>query len=256
MMSASVLSGCVAANRLHIGPPSDTPSSRPAASLPRSCTARTSSMRSSSVGRCATRSDSPVPRLSNRISREKPRQPAEESRERRFVPEVLEVRHPSHHEDEVDRAAAQDLIGDVYVPAARVMHGERRGREGVRRITGQQRNGRRIRDRRDEPVTAPVRCLDNPRAPRIVTQCAPDFTDAHLERAVAEEHSRPDRAEEFVLTDELARAVRRDIRARPVLSGRWRWGRRCRKGGRCPDRAEILRMRSSVPRTFQDKPGG
>jgi hypothetical protein len=58
---------------MHIGPPSEMPSSaarrEPAASI----TARTSSMRCSSVGRLfsSTRSESPVPRLSNTMSREK-----------------------------------------------------------------------------------------------------------------------------------------------------------------------------------------
>ena len=70
MMSASVWAGCVAANRLHIGPPSDTPSSTACLDPTASSTARTSSMRCSRVGRCVTGSDSPVPRLSNRISRE------------------------------------------------------------------------------------------------------------------------------------------------------------------------------------------
>ena len=40
---------------------------------------------------------------------------------------------------------------------------------------------------------------------RIVTQRSPDFADADLECAVAEEHPWPDRAEKLVFTDELAR---------------------------------------------------
>ena len=62
-------SGCSAANSTLIGAPSDTPKkaarSDPAASI----TARTSSTRCSSVGTDFTGSDSPVPRLSKRISR-------------------------------------------------------------------------------------------------------------------------------------------------------------------------------------------
>ena len=58
------------------------------------------------------------------------RQPPQESRERRLVPEVLEVRHPAHHEDEVDRAAPKHLIRDVDVAASRVVHGKRRCRGG------------------------------------------------------------------------------------------------------------------------------
>ena len=64
-----VSSGWVAANRIDIGTPSDTPiraaRSDPAASM----TARTSSIRSSSVGAPTTGSESPVPRLSNMIKR-------------------------------------------------------------------------------------------------------------------------------------------------------------------------------------------
>ena len=60
----------------------------------------------SSVGSSVTRSDRPVPRLSNRISRENDAEPAQEARERRLRPEVLEVRDPSHHEDEIERTVA------------------------------------------------------------------------------------------------------------------------------------------------------
>jgi hypothetical protein len=54
------------------GPPSDTPNRLARVEPAASSTARTSSMRASSPGSAltGTRSDSPVPRLSNRISRE------------------------------------------------------------------------------------------------------------------------------------------------------------------------------------------
>src|SRR5262249_38744930 len=59
----------------HIGPPSEPPKraarSEPAVSM----TARTSSIRTSRLGISVTRSDSPVPRLSNRMSREKEESP-------------------------------------------------------------------------------------------------------------------------------------------------------------------------------------
>ena len=67
---AQTRSGYVAAKRMLIGPPSETPikaaRSEPAASM----TARTSSMRVSNVGMPLTRSDMPVPRLSKRMSRQ------------------------------------------------------------------------------------------------------------------------------------------------------------------------------------------
>jgi len=52
------------------GPPSDNPKSAARSEPAASITARTSSMRSSNEAGAATGSDRPVPRLSNRISRE------------------------------------------------------------------------------------------------------------------------------------------------------------------------------------------
>ena len=109
-----------AAHRPALG---DAASARRAREPTASITARTSSMRCSSVGSSSsgTRSESPVPRLSKRISREN-----EASRRRKrandgSLPEVLEVRDPAHDEDEVERAVADDLVGDVHVAAARVL---------------------------------------------------------------------------------------------------------------------------------------
>ena len=82
VISALVRSGYVAANRRHMFPPSEWPKSAVRSEPAASRTARTSSIRSSSVGNLSfgTRSESPVPRLSNRIRREKeaslPRNPA------------------------------------------------------------------------------------------------------------------------------------------------------------------------------------
>ena len=53
-----------------MGPPSESPNSAARSEPAASNTARTSSMRSSSGAGAATGSESPVPRLSNRISRE------------------------------------------------------------------------------------------------------------------------------------------------------------------------------------------
>ena len=72
---ARVRSGCVAAKSVTIDPPSEIPSRTARSEPTSSITARTSSMRSSSGAMPLTRSDSPVPRLSKRISR-----PSEASR--------------------------------------------------------------------------------------------------------------------------------------------------------------------------------
>lgn len=71
MTRAVVRSGYVAAKRTDIGPPSEMPNSAARCEPTASITTRTSSIRCSSVGISATRSDSPVPRLSKRIRREK-----------------------------------------------------------------------------------------------------------------------------------------------------------------------------------------
>jgi hypothetical protein len=69
MTSALVRSGYVAAKSAAIGPPSEMPRSAARSQETASSTARTSSMRVSRSGSPPGRSDSPVPRLSNRISR-------------------------------------------------------------------------------------------------------------------------------------------------------------------------------------------
>lgn len=63
-------SGYVAAKSNAIGPPSDEPNSAARSEPAASITARTSSIRSSRVAASVTRSDKPVPRLSNKINRE------------------------------------------------------------------------------------------------------------------------------------------------------------------------------------------
>ena len=135
MISASVFSGYVAANRLHSGPPSDTPSSTarsdPPPPSPRA--RRPAAARASAAALTGTGSDRPVPRLSNRISRAIEPSRVEEARERRLVPEVLEVRDPAHDEDEIDRARPDDLIGDVDAAAVRVADARRGRRRRARR---------------------------------------------------------------------------------------------------------------------------
>ena len=76
--SARVRSGYVAANRIESGPPSDTPMSAAVSEPAASMTARTSSIRSSSVP-TRTRSDRPIPRLSKRISPGKRSEPFAEA---------------------------------------------------------------------------------------------------------------------------------------------------------------------------------
>ena len=103
MISASVRSGYVAANRLHIGPPSDTPSSTARREPTASITARTSSIRCSSVGSSAIRIGQAGAALVEQDQPGEAGEPPQKPRERRLVPEVLEMRHPAHHEHQIDR---------------------------------------------------------------------------------------------------------------------------------------------------------
>ncbi len=72
VISALVRSGYVAAKSRHMVPPSECPKSAVRSDPTASRTARTSSIRCSSVGKLSfgTRSERPVPRLSKRIRRE------------------------------------------------------------------------------------------------------------------------------------------------------------------------------------------
>ena len=81
-----------------------------------SMTARTSSMRCSSVGSSsiATRSERPVSRLSKRIRRER-RQGARGSARGKAPPADVEVGNPPLYIDEVERSIADDLIRDIDV---------------------------------------------------------------------------------------------------------------------------------------------
>src|SRR6185369_5318331 len=71
MTSEATRSGYVAANIVAMAAPSDIPNNAARDEPTASITARTSSIRSSSVGTPAMRSDIPTPRLSKRINREK-----------------------------------------------------------------------------------------------------------------------------------------------------------------------------------------
>ncbi len=101
------------------------------------------------------------------------RQAVEKAREGRLGPEVLEVRDPAHDEDEIARTAADDLVGDVDVAAARVVrlghrHHRRRRTGWHDGEPGSGRCGRVDRHRRDESIAPPVCGLDVGRRPRIV----------------------------------------------------------------------------------------
>ena len=128
MTSARVFSGYVVANRLHIGPPSETPSSAASRDPAAAMTARTSSMRCSSVGSATDAIGQPRAALVEQDHSRELRETAQEPGEARLGPEALEVRHPPHDEHEVDRSLAEHLIGDVHVAAACVVG---RGRFGA-----------------------------------------------------------------------------------------------------------------------------
>ena len=74
--AAVVLSGYVAAKRSVMATPSETPISAARSEPAASMTARTSSMRVSSCAIPVARSESPVPRLSNMMSRPRPARPS------------------------------------------------------------------------------------------------------------------------------------------------------------------------------------
>ena len=59
--------------------------------------------------------------------------------------------------------------------------------------------------RRDEPVAAAVRGLDEARRVRIVAERLAQLADRALEHGVADEHARPDRVEQLLLRDQPAR---------------------------------------------------
>jgi hypothetical protein len=64
--------------------------------------------------------------------------------------------------------------------------------------------------RGDEAVTATVGRLDEPRRARVVVEHAPKLADAHLQDAVADEHVRPQRVEQFPLGHQPA-GPRREV---------------------------------------------
>jgi len=104
-----------------IGPPSEMPNTA-ACSLPTaSITARTSSMRSSSVAIPAIRSESPLPRLSNRMSREKEVRRCVNRVMGGGLPPMLNVRHKAGHAHHIEKPMAEHLIGDKDVAASRIM---------------------------------------------------------------------------------------------------------------------------------------
>ena len=156
----------------------------------------TSSMRCSRVGRCVTGSDSPVPRWSNRISRENE---ASRLKNRANDGSFQKYSRCDTHpitEDEIHRPAAADLVRDVDVarslayldqvlarpPRARRSAPDARPAAGDDCVT-----------LGDEPVTAPVCRLDEAWRLGVVSERAPDFADADLQRAVGHERIRPER---------------------------------------------------------------
>ena len=95
---------------MHIFPPSEVPISAARREPAASRTACMSRIRSSRVGNPTLRSDRPVPRLSNRINREKA---LEHMCQRRKHPGVIQIGYRARHIDDIERAIAYRLIGDV-----------------------------------------------------------------------------------------------------------------------------------------------
>src|SRR5439155_8802070 len=94
-----------------------------------SITARTSSIRCSRAGssESGTRSDSPVPRLSKKMRREKDASRRRKRATRGFLPEVLDVGDEPRHKDEVALTLPHHLVRNVdiatlCVPRLRLHH--------------------------------------------------------------------------------------------------------------------------------------
>ena len=84
-------------------------------------TARTSSIRSSSVGKVPSRSDRPVPRLSNRMRRLNALRRERKCDQVGLIPVMVEVRDEAGHENQIQRPLADDLIGYAEIAALGVM---------------------------------------------------------------------------------------------------------------------------------------
>ena len=154
------------------------------------------------------------------VEQDQPRErgePEEEARERGLLPEVLEVRDPAHHEHEVERAVAHDLVGDVDVAAARVAHARSHGHDPVAAVHRRRGRRRRRADRRDEAIAAAVRGRDEAGKGGVVPQRATDLADAGLERAVAHVEAGPDLVEQLALGDQPARVGRQVLEDREGL---------------------------------------
>ena len=111
------------------------------------------------------------------------RQPAQESGEGGLGPEVLEVRHPAHHEDQVQRTVAQHLVGDVDVATTSVVGGRNTG------VVGE--SGRSLFRPGDEAIAAAVRCLDDPRLLARVRQHFSYLGDCNFQHVAAYVYIRP-----------------------------------------------------------------
>ena len=120
MIRAWVRSLWVAANRALIGAPSEIPNSATRCAPTVSSTAVRSSIRCSRVRAPSIGSESPVPGLSNEMTRANLGQPAQGALDRRMLDRGFEMRDEPRHDDEIDRALAEQRIGDVEPAALRV----------------------------------------------------------------------------------------------------------------------------------------
>jgi hypothetical protein len=122
----------------------------------------------------STRSDSPVPRLSNRIRRPKRRQALVEAADRGRLPQLLDLRDPAGQEQHVQRALADDLVGDARVAAARVAR--RRHLSHLRSARGTAPPARRSR---------PPRARDGQPQSEVTTRTAPGSSSAFSRRTIS-----------------------------------------------------------------------
>ena len=148
-----------------------------------------------------TGSDRPVPRLSNRISREKLARRRRNEANDGSSPEVVQVRDPAHHEHQVHGPIADDLVGDVDRSAARVVR--------LRNRAGGPRQLRRLRRHRcNEAIAAAMDRLDIRGLRGVIVQRTPNLANADLECRFADIDARPTGAEQLILGREMARPFR------------------------------------------------
>ena len=160
-----------------------------------------------------------------------------------LVPEVLEVRDPAHHEDQIDGTGTDHFVGDVHVAAVRVAHarthGGERGHERSLRAGGGRLDGAARLDRRDESIAAPMGGLNEPWFVGIVAERAADVANRSFQHGLADEDVRPDGVQQLLLEHEPPGARGQVLQQRERFRGE-------RDGGRAPQQLTAFGVQTKV----------